>query len=102
MIEAKHIIKKFGKLVALNDVNLSFNDGQAISLIGPNGSGKTTFIKCLLGLVVPDKGTITFDGDSIKNNCDYRNKIGYMPQISRFPENIRIAQLIDMVRDIRK
>lgn len=102
MIKSENIKKKFGKLVVLNDVSLVFNKGQTISLIGPNGSGKTTFIKCLLGLVVPDSGTILFDGKNIKGDSNYRNQIGYMPQIGRFPENIRIAQLLDMVRDIRK
>jgi Cu-processing system ATP-binding protein len=102
MIEVKNLTKKFGKLVALNDVTLSLQNGQSISLIGPNGSGKTTFIKSLLGLVVANKGTILFNGKNIIGNGDYRNQIGYMPQIGRFPENIRIDQLFDMVRDIRK
>jgi Cu-processing system ATP-binding protein len=102
MIEVEHLTKKFGKLVALNDVTLSLQNGQSISLIGPNGSGKTTFIKSLLGLVVANKGTILFNGSNIVGSCSYRNQIGYMPQIGRFPENIRIAQLFDMVRDIRK
>ena len=102
MIEVKNLTKKFGKLVALNDVTLSLQNGQSISLIGPNGSGKTTFIKSLLGLVVANKGTIQFNGKNILGNSSYRNQIGYMPQIGRFPENIRIAQLFDMVRDIRK
>src|SRR4051812_27566963 len=102
MIEVKNLTKKFGKLVALNDVSLSLQNGQSISLIGPNGSGKTTFIKSLLGLVVANKGSIFFDGKNISENSNYRNKIGYMPQIGRFPENIRIAQLFNMVRDIRK
>src|SRR5688572_4454147 len=98
MIEARNLTKKFGKLTVLNDLSLTLNNGQSISLIGPNGSGKTTFIKCLLGLVVPGKGQIIFDGENIHRNSLYRNKIGYMPQISRFPENLSIAQLLDMVR----
>ena len=102
MITATHLTKKFGKLYALNDVSLDLRDGQTISLIGPNGSGKTTFIKTLLGLVIPDSGNIAFEGADIRGNSEYRNHIGYMPQISRFPDNIRIAQLLDMVRDIRK
>ncbi|HET6990635.1 MAG TPA: ABC transporter ATP-binding protein [Bacteroidia bacterium] len=102
MIEVKNLTKKFGKLVALNDVTLSLQNGQSISLIGPNGSGKTTFIKSLLGLVVANKGTIFFNGKNIAGDSSYRNQIGYMPQIGKFPENIRIAQLFDMVRDIRK
>ena len=102
MIEVKNLTKKFGKLVALNDVSLSLQNGQAVSLIGPNGSGKTTFIKSLLGLVVANKGTIQFNGADIAGDSNYRNQIGYMPQTGKFPENIRIDQLFNMVRDIRK
>lgn len=102
MIETKALTKKFGKLVALNNVSVTLRPGETISLVGPNGSGKTTFIKCLLGLVVPSKGQIFFQGKDIKDKSEYRNTIGYMPQINHFPENLRIEQLFDMVRDIRQ
>jgi ABC-type branched-subunit amino acid transport system ATPase component len=52
MIIATNVNKRFGKLKALDNVSFTCNKGQTISLIGPNGSGKTTFIKCLLGMVV--------------------------------------------------
>ncbi|MDP4147963.1 MAG: ABC transporter ATP-binding protein [Bacteroidota bacterium] len=102
MINAAHVSKKFGKLQALRDINLTCSKGQSIALIGPNGSGKTTFIKCLLGMVVPDSGTIQFHGKNIANEWEYRSKIGYMPQIGRFPDNMTIAQVVDMLKDIRK
>lgn len=102
MIKSTALVKKFGKLAALDNVSIDLHDGETVSLIGPNGSGKTTFIKSVLGLVIPDSGTILFDNMNIRNDCSYRNRIGYMPQNSRFPENIRIGQLFDMVRDIRK
>ena len=51
MIIATNVTKKFGRLTALDNVNVTCNRGQSIALIGPNGSGKTTFIKCLLGIV---------------------------------------------------
>lgn len=88
--------------MALDSINLSCNKGESIALIGPNGSGKTTFIKCLLGMVVPDSGFITFNQHNIKHDWKYRSKIGYMPQIGRFPENMTIAQVIDMMKDLRK
>lgn len=102
MIIATNVTKKFGKLTALDNVSVSCNKGQAISLIGPNGSGKTTLIKCLLGMVVPDSGFITFDKKNIAHNWQYRSAIGYMPQIGRYPENMTIAQVLDMMKDIRK
>jgi Cu-processing system ATP-binding protein len=56
MLESIQLSKSFGKLKALDEVSVRLEAGQAVSLIGPNGSGKTTFLKCLLGLVVPDSG----------------------------------------------
>ena len=76
--------------------------GQAISLVGPNGSGKTTFIKCLLGLVIPDSGEMTLYDAPISGGWDYRQHIGYMPQIGRYPDNMRVGQVFDMVREIRR
>jgi Cu-processing system ATP-binding protein len=75
--------------------------GECIALIGPNGCGKTTFIKCILGMVVPNGGTITFMGENILNNWQYRDQIGYMPQIGRYPDNMTIGQVLEMMKDIR-
>lgn len=62
MIEIKNLTKKFNKFTALNQVNINFNDGHSVALIGPNGCGKTTLIKCILGLNVVE------DGDILVNN----------------------------------
>lgn len=102
MIIATNVTKKFGKLTALDDINTTCNKGQSISLIGPNGSGKTTFIKCLLGMVVPDSGFITFNKQNISHDWKYREQIGYMPQIGRYPDNMSISQILVMMKDIRK
>ena len=102
MITAKDITKQFGKLKALDKMSVTFSKGECIALLGPNGSGKTTLIKSLLGMVVPDSGSIHFDGEDIANKWLYRNRIGYMPQIGRYPENMTIANVIDMMKDIRK
>lgn len=101
MISIKNLQKRFGKVEALREVSLDWNCGETIALIGPNGSGKTTLIKCMLGLVVPDGGDVHFDGKSILKQWDYRREIGYMPQIGRYPDNMLIGQVIDMVADLR-
>lgn len=102
MITTKNITKKFGKLTALKDITVHFKKGECIALLGPNGCGKTTLIKSMLGMVVPDSGSIFFDNQSISKNWKYRSHIGYMPQIGRYPENMTIAQIIEMMKDIRK
>ncbi|MBS1743142.1 MAG: ABC transporter ATP-binding protein [Bacteroidetes bacterium] len=101
MIIANNINKKFGKLKALDNVSVTCNKGECVALIGPNGSGKTTFIKSILGMVVCDNGFITFNGKNILHDWKYRSAIGYMPQIGRYPDNMTIGQLIDMMKDIR-
>ncbi len=102
MIEIQHITKRFGKLTALDNVSALLKEGQAVSLIGPNGSGKTTLIKCLLGMVIPDSGSMYFKGTDVTTTCQYRRDIGYMPQIGRYPDNMRISQIFDMMIDVRK
>jgi len=101
MIDIQNINKKFGKLAVLQDINLSFQKGQCIALIGPNGCGKTTLIKSILGMVIPDNGSITFNGKSILGDYLYRNNIGYMPQIGRYPDNMTIGQIIEMIKKVR-
>lgn len=101
MIEIKNISKKFGKLEVLNDINLTFNSGECIALIGPNGCGKTTLIKSILGMVIPSKGDVLFDQKSILGKYKYRENIGYMPQMGRYPDYMTIGQIIEMMKKIR-
>ncbi|MDQ6530813.1 ABC transporter ATP-binding protein [Flavobacterium sp. LHD-85] len=101
MITLKNINKKFGRLQVLQDVNLEFKAGECIALIGPNGCGKTTLIKSILGMVLPDSGDILLHDESILKKFEYRNTIGYMPQIGRYPDNMTIAQIIEMIKQIR-
>ena len=101
MIEIKNIYKKFGKLEVLNNINLSFKKGECIALIGPNGCGKTTLIKSILGMVIPTKGDVLFNQKSILKKYRYRDQIGYMPQIGRYPDYMKVGQIIDMMKQIR-
>ena len=102
MIKTNNITKTFGKQKALNNVSLSFSKGECIALLGPNGCGKTTLIKTILGMVVPNSGNVSFNDKSIAKEWHYRNEIGYMPQIGRYPENMTIANIFEMMKDIRK
>ena len=101
MIRIENINKRFKKLQALQTINALFEKGQVISLIGPNGSGKTTLIKSILGMVKPDSGKIFFNNEPINGDPSYRSQIGYMPQIGRYPDNMRVGQLFKMLKNIR-
>jgi len=101
MIKIHQLKKSFGKNTVLKGVDLEVNTAGIFAILGPNGSGKTTIIKSLLGMVLPDEGKITVDQQPVKGKSDYRKHIGYLPQIARFPENLKVHELIHMVRDIR-
>jgi Cu-processing system ATP-binding protein len=102
MIEINNLSKNFNKFTALDNINVNFKDGQSIALIGPNGCGKTTLIKSILGLNVIEKGAIVVNGESVSEHYIYRKNIGYMPQIGRYPENMSIEETLKMIKDIRK
>ena len=93
--------KKYGKMWALREFNARFEPGEAVSVIGPNCSGKTSLIKCLLGLVRATTGSIHVNGQPVGSDPAYRHQVGHMPQISRFPNELKIGQLIDLMDDIR-
>lgn len=102
LIRVQELSKSFRKLKVLKNVSVSFEANQCVAIIGPNGSGKTTFIKSVLGMVIPDRGEIIVSDKNIKNNFHFREAIGYMPQIGRYPENTTMGQLFSMIKDIRK
>jgi len=102
MIKIKDLAKSFGKLVVLKNITIQLEAGKIYAFLGPNGSGKTTLIKSILGLTQPDAGEILIDNENIKNSWRYKSRIGYMPQIARFPENLTVAELFRMTKDIRK
>ncbi|PIB32932.1 copper ABC transporter ATP-binding protein [Gaetbulibacter sp. 5U11] len=102
MVIIENLHKKFGKNQVLSGVDLTINEGGIFAVLGPNGSGKTTLIKSVLGMVIPNKGNITVLGENIKKNSDYRHKIDYLPQIANFPSNLRVKELIKMIKDLRK
>lgn len=101
-IYIESLSKSFGKQEALKNINLSLESQSVVAVVGHNGSGKTTLMKCLLGLVIPDKGQILVNGKAITATGEYRNDIGYMPQVSRYPDYLKISQLFEMMKDIRK
>lgn len=76
-VEVKGLVKHYGDFCAVDKVNFSFSSGKLTAICGRNGSGKTTSIRCLLGLLKADEGEIIVDG--LKQNLDYK-KIGYLPE----------------------
>ncbi len=101
MIDIKDLQKRFGKLKALDSINVSIQNDGIFAVLGPNGSGKTTLIKCILGMVIPDTGSIRINDQEILGQWAYREKIAYMPQIANFPPNLKVFELIRMIKSFR-
>lgn len=102
MIEITGLTKRFGALQVLRGIDLAIRPGRVTALVGPNGAGKTTLIKCILGLTRADAGEIYVGAARVGDDPSYRTRIGYMPQIARFPDNLTAAELIAMVSDLRR
>lgn len=87
-IDLQHITKRFGDVIALDDVSLEVNKGQLFGLIGPDGAGKTTLIRIITSLMVPDEGQATILGfDTNSDYMDIRKRLGYMPgRFSLYPD----------------
>ena len=101
MIEITGLTKRFGRHVALRGIDLVMRQGCVTAIVGPNGAGKTTLMKAILGLARTDEGEIRIDGVPVGDDPAYRSRIGYMPQLARFPDNLTAAELIAMIADLR-
>jgi Cu-processing system ATP-binding protein len=100
MLQIRDLTKSFGALRVLGGVDLDVGAGRVLALVGPNGAGKTTLIKSVVGLTRPDGGEIRLRGEPVRGEA-YRARIGYMPQIARFPEHLTAAELMAMLTELR-
>ncbi len=100
-VEARALTKRFGRLEVLRGLDLEVPRARITGLVGPNASGKTTFIKSILGLVHPDGGDLSVFGHRVNGDERYRRQIGYMPQAASFPGNLTGLEVLRMVRDLR-
>jgi Cu-processing system ATP-binding protein len=101
LVEINKLSKKYNKNEILKNISLSINKGEVTAVVGPNGSGKTTLIKSILGLVKLNSGSVEVDGINIKNNFTYKNNIGYVPQVARYPENLTGNEILSLVKELR-
>ena len=101
MITIKNLNKSYGKQQVLHDINRTLEQGQCIGFVGPNGCGKTTLMKCILGLVTPQSGEVLVNGMNVQENQSYRQHIGFMQQNSCFPENMSVRETFRTIQDVR-
>ena len=103
MIQVEHLTKQYGKFTAVNDVSFTVKQGDVFALLGPNGSGKTTTLKSIVGLHVPTSGRILVNGlDTQIHPKVTRQLLSYLPQRVVFPENQTARELLKFYCRLRK
>jgi len=90
-VEVDGVVKRFGRQVALDGVDLRVRRGEVYGLLGPNGAGKTTLIRCLVGLVRPDAGTVTVLGRRLPD-LGVLSRVGYMTQAAALYPDLSVAE----------
>lgn len=103
VIQIKQVYKEFGKLEVLKGIDLTVNKGEIIAVIGPSGSGKSTLVRCINGLEHVNRGTITIDGNLVKDTRSAAGKVGMVFQsFNLFPHYTVLENLTNPLRLIQK
>jgi len=97
ILVCNHLSKSYGSLRALDDIDLTLNEGKIVGLLGPNGSGKTTLIKLISRLLVPSEGKIEICG--IEPSAESKALISYLPDRNCLPDWMNSMELIDLYQD---
>ena len=95
MLNVAHVTKKYGKLLAVNDVSFSIDGGEIAVLLGPNGAGKSTIIKCITGLLRFD-GEILIDGEKNKS-LEAKRRLGYVPEMPAVYDMLTVGEHLDFM-----
>jgi len=97
ILRCSNLTKKFGNLIAVNDLTLSIDSGKIVGLLGPNGSGKTTLIKMINGLLQPNSGSIEICGN--KPGVETKKMVAYLPDNIFLNNWMRVEQIVEMFAD---
>ena len=97
VLECKDLRKAYGSVVALDGISFKIPEGKVIGLHGPNGSGKTTFIKIVAGLLTPDGGEVTVLGNGIGPVS--KSLVSYLPERNSIPEHFTVGEAIEFYAD---
>lgn len=97
ILRCEHLTKRYGNLTALNDVSFTLESGKIVGLLGPNGSGKTTFIKLVNGLLIPTEGQVLIDGN--RPGPATKAMVAYLPDSIYLNNWMTVEQIIDYFAD---
>lgn len=103
MITLRNLEKSYGRQKVLEALHLEIPSGSLFALLGPNGSGKTTVLKALLGIIHPSPGgEILFEGRNVSGENAYKRDVGYMPQIPKYPPHLKVKELVILFEKLRR
>lgn len=103
MVEVHGLTKRYGEFMAVQDVSFRVKAGDCFALLGPNGSGKTTTLKCLAGLTIPTSGGVSIAGsDILKNARSAKARLSYLPQRVAFHENLTAGEVLAFYCRLRR
>lgn len=103
MIEVKHVTKKYGKAVAVEDISFSIKEGEIVGLLGPNGAGKSTTMNMLTGFIEQTEGDIIIDGyDMLKKPKKAKKEIGYMPEGVPLYTDLTVREFVQYMAEIKQ
>jgi len=103
MIIVNNVTKTYGKIVALKNVNFTFNNSSVIAIMGENGAGKSTLLKICTGILPFDQGQVTIDGfDIVRNSIKAREQIGYLPEMPDMYERLTGKEFLFYIASLRK
>lgn len=101
MLEIKNLTKKFGDKVAVDNIDLSVKSGEIYGFLGPNGAGKTTTIKMIVGMLMPDGGSISVDGiDAINDDVEAKRQIAHVPDSPEIYDIMTGRQYLNFIADV--
>lgn len=102
MISVERLTKRFGNLTAVDDVSFEVDRGEVFAFLGPNGSGKTTTMKSIVGLTIPSSGRVLIDGVDVASDPKRaRDLLSYLPQRVVFPENLTAREVVRFYSSLR-
>ncbi len=103
MIEVKNVTKKYGKVVAVDNISFTINDGEIVGLLGPNGAGKSTTMNMMTGFIEQTSGDIIIDGyDMLKRPKKAKREIGYMPEGVPLYTDLTVKEFVMYMAEIKR
>jgi gliding motility-associated transport system ATP-binding protein len=103
MIKTENIVKKYGKVKAVDKVSINIGKGEIVGLLGPNGAGKTTIMKILTGYHFPSDGKASINGfDVYENPLEVKQSIGYLPEMAPLYNDLNVHEYLSFISDVRK